>query len=595
MERTYHRTKREIEYLLSHQELLSASETQELVDSLRAVDLQLALMNRKAEKAKLLSSYDYFFRQAWAWVENVQLVANWHIGMMCRYLQALQARDPFRDLIINVPPGCSKSLNTMVIWPAWVFAKDPTERMMCVSYDGDLVKKQAVDSKRLMQSDWYQSFFGDDVQIRPDVDTQVYFETTSGGSRFSTTPKGRATGRHPTLLACDDVSNPKQAGSQTEREALIEWWDGTMETRGAAAEMNRARVIIAQRLHVKDIPGHVMSYDDDNAWARLILPMRYEPDRMPDIGLGTDPRTTPGELLDPIRFPEAAVKKTERRLGIYGTAGQLQQRPTLREGALFKIDQIQIVSPDAVPWKKMVRFKRAWDKAGTKGAGDFTAGAEGGIIPGKDPKIFITDMAVGQWSTGEVEKQIDLWARLGAKKYGFSKFETVFEEEGGSSGKQAAADTKRRLRGCRVRSIRPTGSKLVRAEPFANAIEAGEVYFVEGRWIHDCIDQMRNFPKSDHDDMVDALSLLYMTLVNGSMFEGQADEEATEPQRCKNPRCNRLAGDDTDYCCHSCVIADSQNRRLDDSAHCPECAYRHSQMYGTGEWSPDDFESDSAE
>jgi predicted phage terminase large subunit-like protein len=722
MDGTYRRTKREIDYLLLHQELLSASEKQELVETLRAMELDLARRNRDAEKQRLLSDYYYFLQQAWPWIENVQLVTNWHIELMCRYLQALQARKPFRDLIINVPPGCSKSSNTMVFWPAWVFAKNPCERILCASYDDKLVKKQSVDSRRLMDSEWYQSFFGDEVQVRPDVDTQVYFETTAGGSRFVTTPRGRATGRHPTIIACfpggtsietnagpvaierlvqfpssfrvlghsgayrrivrgfhtstdslveivhgggllrctpthpvwidskgwidakdvsagdhlvrvddslsevtcvsdhqvrcdvfnleveidntyyadgvlvhncDDLANPKQSQSTAERESLIEWWDGTMETRGAAAEMNRARVVIAQRLHQKDIPGHIMDADVEHEWARLILPMRWEPDRMPDIGLGTDPRTEEGELLDPVRFPEATVAKTERTLGIYQAAGQLAQRPTPKESAKFKLDEIHIVPLESVPLNRIIRWKRFWDKAATKekpgkkNKSDYTAGALGGITGGEFPRMFVVDMVHGRFSSDEVEKQIGLWARLDEARFGFSKMETVFEEEGGASGIQAAAETKRRLRKHRVRSIRPTVNKEVRAEPLANAIAAGEVYFVEAPWVHQTIDEMRNFPKGEHDDRVDALSGLRAALVGGSMFEeasGDDEEQALRP--CANPACDRTASADTDHCCDSCREAEHFGTKLGESGHCPECAYRHSQLYASGEWEP---------
>lgn len=588
MEGTYLRTKREIEYLLSHQELLSASEKQELTDSLRAVELELALLDRNRERERLLGDYYYFFQQAWPWVENVQLVTNWHIKMICRYLHALQERKPFRDLIINVPPGCSKSINTMVIWPAWVFARNPCERLMCASYDGDLVKKQAVDSKRLMTSDWYQSFFGDKVQIRPDVDTQIYFETTAGGSRFSTTPRGKATGRHPTLIACDDLANPKQADSDAERNSLIDWWDGTMETRGAASEMNRCRVVIGQRLHKKDIPGHIMETDEGNEWARLILPMRFESGRMTDVGLGNDPRTVEGELLDPVRFPEEQLKKTERRLGIYGTAGQLQQRPTAKDGAVFKIESINIVPLDAVPMRKITRIKRFWDKASLKDAGDYTAGALGGVVPGEFPKFFVFDMVHAQLSSDEVERQIELWAKIDQKRFGREKYEVLFEREGGASGIQASQETIRHLRGYRVRALKPTTNKIVRAEPLANAIAAGEVYFVEGPWVHGCIEEMRYFPKVDHDDRVDALSGVYMGLISGSFgdFDSEDQEEGERLVRCRNVNCNRMGMEDTGYCCDSCIQAEHRGVNLSDHDHCPACAYRHGQLYATGDWDP---------
>lgn len=749
MAEIYHRTKHEIQFLLSHKELLTEWEVRELLDAMRSIDLDLSLRDRDQERDRLLGNYFYFFQRAWTYVDDHPLLLNWHIKLMCDHLQAVQERSPFSDLVINVPPGCSKSMNASVIWPAWCLARNPRERILAASYDSDLVKKQSVDSKDLINSEWYQAFFGETVRVRPDVDTQGYWETTAGGWRFSTTPRGRATGRHPNLVICfpggtlietdrgrapiedvvaspesylvrggsgdwkrivrvykrrtkglveikhefgvfactpnhpiwvdgrgwtdadaifrgdrlralgervssrqffaglimppsvepdaapvlpweyarqleisrvvatafretscdvfnleveedntyfaegvlvhncDDLHSVQKAESKTERQATVDWWDKTMVTRGAGKTMNRARVVIGQRIHKQDVPGHILETDTNNQWARLILPMRYEPGRMRDLGVGTDPRKVHGELLWPEMFPEDSVRETERRLGPYGTAGQLQQRPTSHEGAIFKIDQVKIVPADQVPWSAIIRVKRAWDLAGTKDDGDFTAGAEGGITSGKFPRFFVFDMAHGQWSTDECLNQMKLWAKLGERRYGFSKFETVFELEPGASGKQAAAETIRRLRGHRARSVRADKKKEVRAEPLANAIAAGEVYFVDGPWVQGCIEEMRYFPKVDHDDRVDALSLLYLELVRGSIFEtSDDDDEEPELLRCKNPRCNRFAGSETDYCCESCREAEVEGVLIGEAGHCPECAYRHSQLYAERKWDP---------
>jgi hypothetical protein len=178
-----------------------------------------------------------------------------------------------------------------------------------------------------------------------------------------------------------------------------------------------------------------------------------------------------------------------------------------------------------------------------------------------------------------------LWAKLDEKRFGFAKFETVFERGLADAGIQAAKETIRRLRGRRVRAIKPKGSKTLRAEPFANAIAAGEVYFVNGPWVNDTVQELRDFPKGEHDDRVDALSLLYSELIGGSLFEDPIDDEQ-ELVKCKNQRCDRMAAGESEYCCESCREADERGTALHSTAHCPECAYRHSQLFASGEWEP---------
>lgn len=584
MEKTSQQTKQEIEYLLSQRELLTDLEILELLKALESIDHRQneeEKNSQRSEAERLKANFQSFFRAAWPHVDSQSLVMNFHLRLMCDYLQALHEGVLFTDLLINIPPGCSKSVCVSVIWPAWVWANDPTATFLGISYAQRLAERDAMKCRSLITSRWFQSLFGDKIRIG-EIDQRKMYYLSAGGWRMSTTPLGAATGEHPRYVIVDDPINAANAESVNKRPAVNDWWDNTMSTRGIS--LNRKVAGVMQRFHEMDWSGHILKTEEDIA--HLCIPMRFEPGRMKDIGLGTDPRTEPGELLDPIRFPEKVTAKLERRLGIFGTAGQLQQRPTAKKGAIFKIDEIKIVDMDAVPLAKIARFKRAWDKAGTKDAGDYTAGALGGIVLGERPKVFVFDMAHGQWSTDEVENQMTLWAKLDEKRFGFSKFETVFEEEPGASGIQAAKETKRRLRKHRVRSVRPSGSKLVRAEPLANAIAAGEIYFVNGPWLSRAIEEMRYFPKGEHDDQVDAISHLYMELVQGSLFEESADDPVDKSFPCGNARCDRVAAEESEYCCDSCRIAGESETVLHESAHCPECAYRHSQLYASGEWEP---------
>jgi len=546
----------------------------------------------------LKSSFLYFVQQAWEHVEDSPLKMNWHVELIANYIQALEEGKRFKDLIVNVPPGAGKSTIISVCYPAWAWARDPKLKFFCASYSQKLSTRDTRKCRKLITSDWYQDRFGATVAINElgqcpavevgDVDQSAYFNLTAGGWRMASTPGGAATGEHPSRIILDDPNSARKAESEPERDAVNIWWDLTMSTRGAG--LDRRRLGVQQRFHTDDWTGYVQKNDVEGDFAHLCIPMRYEHGRMKDIGIGKDPRTEDGQLMWPEQYPDKEVKKLERSLGIYGTSGQLQQRPTSREGALFKVDQIQIIPLEAVPVGRIARYKRFWDKAGTEGAGDETAGAMGGIILGERHKLFVFDMACGHWSTDEVESQIELWAKLDQRRFGQAKFETLFEEEGGASGKQAAAETIRRLRKYRVRSIRATQNKVVAAEPLANAIGAGEVFFVDGPWVQKTIDQMRYFPKGAHDDRVDAIRGLYMGLIAGSIGDGYDEEQEETLRRCKNPNCNRTAGKETDYCCDSCIKAEHHGTMLSESGHCPECAYRHSELFASGQWDPKEYE-----
>ena len=77
------------------------------------------------------SFYD-FFCAFWPAIEPDELVLNWHIEYLCNRLQKLfenwEKKKPARDLIINIPPGTSKSRICTIIFPVWCWTRKPSTR-----------------------------------------------------------------------------------------------------------------------------------------------------------------------------------------------------------------------------------------------------------------------------------------------------------------------------------------------------------------------------------------------------------------------------------------------------------------------------------
>ena len=89
-------------------------------------------------------------------------------------------------------------------------------------------------------------------------------------------------------------------------------------------------------------------------------------------------------------------------------AGQFQQRPTAREGGLFKREwfatRVRFVN------ESMVQICRAWDLASTQEGGttsdpDYTVGVKMARDPNTNT-IYVMDVIRGRWSPGEVEREI---------------------------------------------------------------------------------------------------------------------------------------------------------------------------------------------
>ena len=335
-------------------------------------------MNRELA-SRSLSEY---VRQAWPIVESVPFIDNWHIDCICEHLQA-QTEGRIENLLINVPPGCSKSLITCVFWPTWEWIHDASVRIFAASYDAQLATRDAAKSRALIASEWYQDNWGDRYSISRKQDQKTYYETSAGGYRLATSTGGHGTGEHPDRIILDDPHDVTGAESAAERKATLDWWDLTMSLRGVARKVRRT--IIMQRLHEHDMSGHILA-DSEGDWVHICLPMYYEPGRMQTTPLGwNDRRTEEGELLTPKQFSEKDVAKAEANLGPYGAAGQLQQRPAPRGGGILKRHWFEII--DAVPAEVVGRV-RWWDLSASV-TGDYTAGVKmsrtaNGLFPIED-------------------------------------------------------------------------------------------------------------------------------------------------------------------------------------------------------------------
>ena len=83
---------------------------------------------------------------------------NWHLQAIAHKLSQVQ-RGECKRLIITMPPRNLKSICASVALPAFALGRDPTERIVCVSYSDQLAKTHANDFRRLVEDPIYQSVF----------------------------------------------------------------------------------------------------------------------------------------------------------------------------------------------------------------------------------------------------------------------------------------------------------------------------------------------------------------------------------------------------------------------------------------------------
>lgn len=438
-----------------------------------------------------------FVKAAWVHIEPALFIDSWHIKAICEHLQAV-SEGAIEKLLVNIPPGCSKSLLTCVFWPMWEWTRDPSIRWFFASYDQRLSTRDSVRCRTLLESLWYKSICAKPFTLANDQNQKQYYETSFGGYRMATSVGGHSMGEHPHRIVVDDPHRADQAESDVERQSVIDWRDLTMSTRGVTLGVRW--VVIMQRLHEEDFSGHVLK---DGDWVHICLPMRFEKGRGTTTPLGfSDPRTVDGELLSPKQFDEAKVAQMEKPLGPYGIAGQLQQRPGPRGGGLFKSDFFSTNRVKAAPYDATRVIY--WDLAhvGSKSA----CRTVGTVVHEKAGEFYIGPVWMGQWEPFERDNQIVSAAQYGRDRWGPSYEPTTVIEEEPAAGKDLCRAIIRRLAGFKARADKVRRSKIDRADSYASQAAAGAVHLVDdGSWdILSWIKEHTAFPNGSFLDQVDS-------------------------------------------------------------------------------------------
>ena len=87
-------------------------------------------------------------------------VSSWHVEAIARQLERIR-RGEIKRLIINMPPRSLKSISASVAFPAFILGLDPSRRIICVSYSGDLAKKHSNDFRAVLRISVVQISFSD--------------------------------------------------------------------------------------------------------------------------------------------------------------------------------------------------------------------------------------------------------------------------------------------------------------------------------------------------------------------------------------------------------------------------------------------------
>lgn len=453
----------------------------------------------------------------WAYRQlmNPRMKRGWFQKRLCQELQRfycdmVAGKKPV--IVLQTPPQHGKSL-TVIDFIAWVMGKNPNLRTIFASFSDRLGIRANLRLQRSMDSENYQRIFPDARLSAPSQPGAYQRNHTllemvdHEGSFRNTTCLGAITGESLDLGVIDDpIKGRAEANSLVVREKTWSWLTDDFMTR---FDENAGLLLIMTRWHLDDPAGRLVEhYGADHV--RVL--------RFPALAERDERHRSQGDPLFPELKSTDFLSKRRKVMTLASWEAVYQQNPIVVGGNVFPIDKLRVIP--VFERSKIAASVRAWDKAGTEGGvGAYTAGLL--MHKMQDGTFVIEHVTRGHWGALEREQVILNTARNDSdvlRNYCWD-YKVAVEQEPGSGGKESAEATVRNLAGYTVVADKVTGSKEVRAEPFAAQVQGGNVWLVAGEWVQNFLDECEFWPNGKYKDQVDAGSMAFTHLTAGALYD----------------------------------------------------------------------------
>ena len=409
---------------------------------------------------------------------------NWHYRAFFAIAKKLINKESWKGAIC-APPRSGKSMFASVALVAWILAHDPTRKIVCISYSGEMAAKFANDFRRVVKSDWYREAFPDTI-VADWKDTEVETHFTAGGFRLGTSIAGMVTGRGGDHVIWDDPIKAQDVHSDARRESVNE----NLRTASVSRLNDRLKgsvLGVMQRLHFSDFVG-VLSADHE---IHNFPAIAMEDEEIP---LDDDEYyfRKAGEALHPEREPVWLLKKTEQEVGPDNFLAQWQQNPVPAGGFIAKAEYIHYY--DELPPGGF--YFLSWDTAGKLGPRNSYSVCT--VWYRKGRAKYLVDEIRGRFDFPTLrDTAIELIKR--------HKPRYVLIEDA-STGTALAADIRKSV-SCTIVLVPVVTDKIGRLYDVMGQFASRNVFFPRNaRFMPDLLQELLLFPQGKFTDRVDSIS-----------------------------------------------------------------------------------------
>lgn len=453
------------------------------------------------------NSFYFFFKTFWPEMSGETYIDARHIQYICDSLQfwamkVIRGEKIMKTIVINVPPGSSKSTIATIALPMWVWLHKPSLSTANISYSATLSSQHAYKARAITESPKWHVLFDNIFKLKYGKELEIVKQNQNEvlnnfkGNRFNTSVGGTILGMHADIFIKDDLVSAEQAQSDVEREKANRWNDETTSSRRKNPSCY-LDIYISQRLHENDICGHVLNKNLDIF--HICLPAQLTGTNLvsPEeaLSLYTD------GILDPNRRPLDVLMVLKEEMGASGYTGQYLQMPFSLEEQAIRPSMFEIVND-----RDDMTFDLFIDGAYTENKKNDPTGLT--VFGFKDHTIFVKQV-YNVWKT--LPDLLKFVKELGEAKIFDPEKGRIFIEpkaSGYSLAQYIETETDYNYVLIGLNSDKDEKNivnqgKTSRHNMIQPKAESGRIKVFRGNWNDDYLTQICGFPKAAHDEQVD--------------------------------------------------------------------------------------------
>lgn len=399
------------------------------------------------------------------------------------------------------PRGSFKSAVFDVALVCWEIARNPNIRICVCSETGKQARKFVKQAMKIIDSQWYRDRFG---VHRKEVDwKESTGEFTSGLRTISHVKEATLlaagagevwTGSHWDLVVMDDVVSQENTRTPESIESMKYWFGEIM----AQLDPGCRILMIGTLHHFADLYCHIMKTPEMRQLFELSIHSWLNPD---------------GTLFFPGRLTRAFVEQQKATMPPRQFACYYENKPTTDEERIFKAEYFRVIEDEDIPgsvWSYIFSDFAFIAEERKKGKADRTCFWVVSLDANR--VAYVRDFIVGRWKPSDtVRIACDLWDRYQSiNMKGLVVEETTHKELLSSLFEEIrrATFTRPKIIAVPGRNQEVKEMRIEAAEP---RFRAGNIFFARSlkqnwkKW-KPLIDEMTEWPFSQHDDIPDAIS-----------------------------------------------------------------------------------------